>query len=373
MLRLIVSVPVLLLLAVACSGGLTAGPTPVPTDLLLNPTPVASPTPTPSPTPGPVPALTIAGVFPPRDLARYGLDPSHVRTLIATGDVIPARYTDFIIRQEGDNFLYTVEKTADIVADADVTVVNLEAPLVDYCPVHTEGFTFCGRPGFTDALVEAGVDVVTLENNHIGNWGYDGIVETAGHLEAAGMLWADRQTPAIVDVRGLKFGFIAFNGVIEVIDRAAMVEQIEALRPQVDVLAVSYHWGAEYVSLPAVAPGVADDDPVTIAHLAIDAGADLVIGNHPHWVQAAEVYNGGYITYAHGNYIFDQMWSYETRVGVIGKYTFYDDQLIGVEYVPTLIENYAQPVPMVGEERQAVLDGMRDASQQLADLLGSGQ
>ena len=372
MLRLTVSLPVLVLLALACSGGGTDEPTSAPTDVLLNPTPVALPTSTPTPTPGPVPALAIADVFPPRDLGQYGLDPSRLRTMIATGDVIPARYTDFIIREQGDNFLYTVEKTADIVADADVTVVNLEAPLISHCPVHTEGFTFCGRPGFTDALVEAGVDVVTIENNHIGNWGYDGIVETVDHLEAAGMTWTDRQTPAIVDVRGLKFGFIAFNGVIEVIDRAAMVEQIEALRPEVDVLAVAYHWGAEYVSLPAAAPGVAEDDPVAIAHLAIDAGADLVIGNHPHWVQAVEVYEGGYIAYAHGNYIFDQMWSYETRVGVIGKYTFYDDQLIAVEYVPTLIENWAQPAPMLGEERQAVLDGMRDASQQLAETIAGG-
>ncbi len=375
MLRLTVPLAALVFFALGCSGGgspaddPTPAPIPAPTGVLLNPTAVVSPTPSPSPTPGPVPALTTADVFPPRDLAQYGLDPSRLRTVIATGDVIPARYTDFIIREEGDNFLYTVEKTADIVSDADVTVVNLEAPLISHCPLHTEGFTFCGRPGFTDALLEAGVDVVTLESNHIGNWGFDGIVETADHLEAAGMLWVDRLTPAIVDVRGVKFGFLAFNGVIELIDRGLMVEQIEALRPQVDVLAVSYHWGAEYVSLPAVAPGVADDDSVTIGHLAIDSGADLVIGNHPHWVQAVEVYKGGYITYAHGNYIFDQMWSYETRVGVIGKYTFYDDELIGVEYVPTLIENWAQPVPMEGEERQAVLDGMRDASERLADLL----
>ena len=253
-----------------------------------------------------------------------------------------------------------------------MTVVNLEAPLIGIAPCTREGFVFCGRPGFTDALVAAGVDVVTIENNHIGNWGLDGVVETVEHLEAAGMVWVDRQTPAIVDVRGLKFGFLAFNGVIEVFDRAAMVDRIEALRPQVDVLAVSYHWGEEDVSLPTVAPGIAADDPVAIAHLAIDAGADLVIGNHPHWVQAIEVYEGKYIAYAHGNYIFDQMWSYETRVGVIGKYTFYDDQLIGVEYIPTLIENAAQPVPMVGEERQAVLDGMLDATQQLADLLAGG-
>ncbi len=338
-------------------------------------------TPSPSPTPVSIPPLTIGDVFPPRDLSGYGLDPARIRTLIATGDVIPARYTDFTIRNHGDDFLYTVSATADIVSAADVTVVNLEAPLVDYCPVHVEGFTFCGRPGFIAALQAAGVDVATLENNHIGNYGRPGIDETIQHLEAGAIKWADRANAAIVDVRGLKFGFLAFNGVIEVFDRKAMVAQIRALRPAVDVLAVSFHWGAEYAALPGVAPGVADDNPVDIAHLAVDSGADLIIGNHPHWVQAVEVYKGkparsgspepaeGYIAYAHGNYIFDQMWSYETRVGVIGKYTFYDDQLVAVEYTPTLIQDYARPVPMEGAERQAVLDGMKAASEQLAASL----
>jgi hypothetical protein len=365
-----------MLIAVACGGDDDEEVTPQPTNPLVNPPPGETVGPlstpagqTPSPTPNLPSPLTLEDIFPPRDLSQYDLDPARVRTLIATGDVIPARYTDFIIRQEGDNFLYTVEKTADIVSDADITVINLEAPLIGYCEVHTEGFTFCGRPGFTAALNEAGVDVVTMENNHIGNYGYPGIEETRGHIEEAGMQWADRSTPAIVEVDGMTFGFLAFNGVIEVIDRDAMVAAIEALRPEVDVLAVSYHWGAEYVSLPTVAPGVADDDPVAIGHLAVDAGADLVIGNHPHWVQGVELYNGSYIAYAHGNYIFDQMWSYETRVGVIGKYTFYDDELIGVEYVPTLIENYAQPQPMTGQERQDTLDGMREASYELAELL----
>jgi len=168
------------------------------------------------------------------------------------------------------------------------------------------------------------------------------------------------------DVRGLKFGFLAFNGVEDTIDREAMTAQIQALRPQVDVLAVALHWGAEYISLPQAAPGVAEDDPVEIAHLAVDAGAGLIIGNHPHWVQAVELYKGKLIAYAHGNFIFDQMWSYETRVGVIGRYTFYDDVLMGVEFIPTLIENYAQPVPMEGAEAQAVLDGMKAASEELA-------
>ncbi|HEV8573156.1 MAG TPA: CapA family protein, partial [Dehalococcoidia bacterium] len=254
----------------------------------------------------------------------------------------------------------------DITAAGDLTVINLEAPLVEGCPYHDEGLIFCGRPGIVAAFQAAGVDVVTLENNHIGNYGEDGVIETVQHLEAAGLRSADRDTAAIVDVRGLKFGFLAYNGVEHALPREEMIAQIKALRPKVDVLAVAVHWGAEYVSIPQAVPPVADDNPVEIAHLAIDAGADILIGNHPHWVQAVEVYKGKFIAYAHGNFIFDQMWSYETRVGVIGKYTFYDDTLIGVEYIPTLIEDYAQPVLLEGAERQAVLDGMKASSEELA-------
>jgi len=339
-------------------------------------TPTVIPTPTPSPTPtflepDQLPALTLANVFSPRDLSALRLDPSRLRTLIATGDVIPARHTDVVIRSRGDDFLYPVAATKEITAAADLTVINLEAPLIEGCPYHDSGFTLCGRPGFTAALQAAGVDLATLENNHIGNYGLEGIYETEDVLAAAGIDHADRITPAIKDVRGLKFGFLAFNGVGETFNRAKVTAQIKALRPQVDVLAVAFHWGAEYVSLPQTAAGVADDDPVEIAHLAVDAGADLIVGNHPHWVQAVELYRGKFIAYAHGNFIFDQMWSYETRVGVIGRYTFYDDVLVKVEFIPVLSEDYAQPVPMRGAEAQAVLDGMRAASEQQAQAVAA--
>jgi len=325
-----------------------------------------SPSAEPTPSPTPLPALTLAGIFPPRDLSALRLDPSRLRTLIATGDVIPARHVDVTIRNQGDDFLYPIAATKEITSAADLTVINLEAPLIDNCPYHDSGLVFCGRPGFVKAMQAAGVDVVTLENNHIANHGQEAVQETIQHLEAGGLHWADRDTPAIMDVRGLKFGFLAYNGVEQPLDRDLMVTQIKALRPKVDVLAVSVHWGQEYVRIPSAVPPVANDNPVEIAHLAVDAGADLLIGNHPHWIQAVEIYKGKFIAYAHGNFIFDQMWSYETRVGVLGKYTFYDDKLVGVEFIPTIIENYAQPRLLEGEERQSALDEMKWASEQLA-------
>jgi poly-gamma-glutamate synthesis protein (capsule biosynthesis protein) len=361
-----------LLLIAACGGSIDDTSSRL--QPLVNPTDSPPPTPTPAPSYGaPVPPLTTNDIFPPRDLSQYNLDPSHIRTIIATGDVIPARHTDYIVRGLNNDFEYTVDATKDILSDADITVINLEAPLIDGCPEEAgETFTFCGQPGFTGALQTAGVDLATLENNHIGNYGSDGITETEQHLDDAGIKWADSYTPSIIDVRGVKFGFLAFNGVGGAVDQVAMKQQIEALRLQVDVLSVAFHWGLEYVSVPQPAPGIADDDPVELAHAAIDDGADLIIGNHPHWIQGVEMYKGKFITYAHGNFIFDQEWSYETTVGVIGKYMFYDDTLIGVDFTPVLIQNYAQPVPMTGDQRQQTLDIMKQDTDEVAAKVASG-
>ena len=359
----------------ACAGGSGA---PLPTLTPTSAPAIAFRTPTPTPTPLPftppeaVPPLTLDDIFG-SSAAREALklDPAKLRTLIATGDVIPARRVDKQIRLRGNDFAYPLSGTADILRQADLTAINLEAPLIEGCPPHEEGFTFCGQPGFAAALADAGVDVATLENNHIGNYGQEGIDATEALLTVEGVAWVDAYTPTVREVRGLRFAFVAFNGVGGSFDRELVGRQIAAVRGQADVVVAAFHWGAEYVAIPQAAPGIAADDPVEIAHLAVDAGADLIIGNHPHWVQAVEVYKGKLIAYAHGNFILDQMWSRETTIGVIGRYTFYDTKLVDVEFLPVIIEDDARPRPLEGEEAQAVLDGMRQASVSLRDLLAS--
>ena len=98
------------------------------------------------------PPLTLDDVFPPRDLSALGLDESRLRVLVATGDVIPARSVDMRIRGRGNDFFYPLAKTADLLHSGDLTVVNLEAPLIRNCPPHDEGMQFCGQPGFAAAL-----------------------------------------------------------------------------------------------------------------------------------------------------------------------------------------------------------------------------
>ena len=128
------------------------------------------------------------------------------------------------------------------------------------------------------------------------------------------------------------------------------------------MVVVQFHWGKEYVRLPQRAPGVAPDDPRDLGRAAPAAGADLIIGNHPHWVQGGGVVagpgapgtnppdSGRLITYAHGNFVFDQMFSAETREGVVGRYTFHGARLVAIEYRPVRIEALL-PAPFPGRGR----------------------
>ncbi len=92
-----------------------------------------------------------------------------------------------------------------------------------------------------------------------------------------------------------------------------------------------------------------------LAHFAIDNGADLIIGNHPHWIQPQETYKDKLITYAHGNYVFDQMWSEETKEGVIGKYTFTGDNLTSTEFIATYITDYGRSQLADAERAKSIL------------------
>lgn len=307
------------------------------------------------------------------------LPSDHITTLIVTGDIIPARSVN-VGALSRNNFLWTIEKTADFLKNADITFINLETPLLQKCAPTVEGMIFCGDARHIQALVASGVDVVSLANNHAGNYGEEGVAETIKLLTDKGIAVTGNNRPTacptsftcgynpIVQktIRGIRFAFLGFNditkpqpGVLNVDSDINMQELIYPAREWADVVVVTFHWGTEYQSQP-------DARQIELAHRAIDYGADLVIGNHPHWIQPIEVYKGKLITYAHGNFIFDQMWSQKTREGVVGKYTFYDNQLIDVQYFPVQIDDYGQPHFTDGEQKARILKDMYDQSLILA-------
>jgi poly-gamma-glutamate capsule biosynthesis protein CapA/YwtB (metallophosphatase superfamily) len=311
------------------------------------------------------PALSLQELFHPTYVVPN--DPSKMRTLLVTGDVIPSRGVNFYATQRHD-FLWPFRPTASYVKDADITFIDLEAPLFTGCPVSAaSSFTFCGDPRFMSGLKLMGADVASLANNHATNYGSEGIRLTDQLLQKNGILSAGLGPVAVIDVRGIKFGFIAFNGVGRAIDKVALKASIQRARQLADIVVVQFHWGKEYERQPLADPNVpTPDDPVTIGHLSIDWGADIVIGNHPHWYQGIEIYHAKLITYSHGNFVFDQMWSEETREGIVGTYTFYGTHLVSASWKAVRIYDYAQPVFMSAKDQATVLQTMEAASDQLA-------
>lgn len=285
------------------------------------------------------------------------------RTMLVTGDVIPARVVN-IQATKFQNFVWPYAKTADIVKDADITFIDLETPLIKKCPLINDGFKFCGSDKHIEGLLYAGVDIATLANNHIGNFGEEGVAETAKLLQENGIHTTGLHQPVYIDIRGMKFAFLGYNDIgytpesISDAEEEKIKKEIAQAKEHADIVIVQYHWGEEYRSQP-------DQRQKYLGRFTIVAGADLVIGNHPHWIQPVEMYKDKLITYAHGNFVFDQEWSLKTKQGVLGKYTFYDSQLVDVEYFPIQIENYGQPYVLTGDKKQLILDEMKNESELL--------
>jgi poly-gamma-glutamate synthesis protein (capsule biosynthesis protein) len=283
-----------------------------------------------------------------------------VISIIATGDVIPARSVNYQISQRKD-FTWPYLKTAEILKQADITFINLETPLIKNCPITQEGMNFCGDSRNIEGLVYAGVDVANLANNHAANKGKAGVDETIAGLEKAGIKSVGaKNNPAIVEVRGIKFAFLGYNDIektplVTSADEKLMEKEIADAKKKADVVVVQFHWGTEYKT-------EVEDRQKELGHLAVDLGADLVIGNHPHWIKPVEKYKGKFITYAHGNFVFDQEWSQKTKEGVVGRYVFIGKNLVDVEFLPVEIKDYGQPYFLEGEKKQKILDEMYESS-----------
>lgn len=224
--------------------------------------------------------------------------------------------------------------------------------------------SFCGDPKAVEGLKFAGIDIATLGNNHIGNYGVEGVKETEKILHDAGIETVGTNI-LYKDAKGIRFAFLAYNDIgaseagVSWAEDAKIIADIKGAKNNADIVIVSYHWGVEYTDVPS-------QRQINLAHITIDAGADLILGNHPHWIQPVELYKGKFIAYAHGNFVFDQAWSPETKLGVVGEYTFYDKKLVDVEYLPIRIMDYGQPYMLPQEEAKSLLNRMKENSERLS-------
>lgn len=226
------------------------------------------------------------------------------------GDVMLDRdVRESVIRNASGNFSFLFEK-AGFLKEADITFGNLEGPISDMGEDSGNAYSFRMHPAVINSLKEAGFDVLSIANNHIGDYGKTAFEDTISRLENESIAPIGKNLK-IIERDGVKTGFLAFSETGP--DWIRIPENFEAITKdaagQVDILIVSLHFGEEYQNKP-------NERQIKLARLAIDSGAKIVIGHHPHVIQDTENYKDGLVAYSLGNFIFDQIFSEETMKGL---------------------------------------------------------
>lgn len=315
-----------------------------------SPSPTLSPSPTPEPSPTPSPTVSITMSF--AGDCTLGVDDSFGYT---------GTFAEVYDQQGPDYFLKNVK---DIFAADDFTMVNLEGPLTTGGQRADKTWAFHGDPSYVSILTSGSVEAVNLANNHVMDYGDEGYADTVSALEGANILYVGDGETQIVEVQGVKVGLTGIYAVYE--DEAHAVhlrENIQTLRDQgAQLIIVTFHWGFEQDYSP-------EADQVELAHLAVDLGADLVVGHHSHVLQPIERYQGKYIVYSLGNFCFggnsdpsdyDTMIFQQTFTLVDGQVQMDDNVLaIPCSLSSSASRNDFCPTPATGSEKNRIWEWLK--------------
>lgn len=281
--------------------------------------------------------------------------------LVFGGDIMLSRTVNQKMSKY-QNYKWPLQKIATLFSEADLAIANLESPflLASNYEVLTGSFSFKANPKSVQTLSLAGLDVLSLANNHILNQGLKGLQDTYQVLNEANISYVGTKDSHLVikETKGVKFAFLAYSyddssPLIKDLNIEQLKLDIKEAHNQADVVIILMHAGTEYSRQP-------NWQQIAFAHTAVISGADLVVGHHPHWPQSIEKYEGKTIIYSLGNLVFDQMWSKETSEGLVVKAYFKDNKLDSLEYIPIQIKDYGQAVIMPnGVDRDELLKNVQ--------------
>lgn len=252
------------------------------------------------------------------------IQPKSYVQLLFVGDLMFDRGIRYYARENGGNeFIF--DKISAVLFKNDLVVANLEGPITDNksvsagtAPGSAENYFFTFDPSVAETLFDENIRLVNLGNNHILNFGYEGLGQTQKYLDEArvGYFGSPNYPKSIsTEISGIKITFISYNEFSDIrgLEGQATTDQIQKAKGFSDIIILFCHWGVEYAKNPTEAQK-------ELAHQFIDAGADLIIGSHPHVIQdpggAPEEYNGKRIYYSLGNFIFDQYFNEDVRNGL---------------------------------------------------------
>lgn len=281
-------------------------------------------------------------------------------TLAFVGDMMLDRgVRKSVLRNFANDYSALFSKSkelSNILQKSDITFGNLEGPVSDQGVDRKNLYSFRMDPGVTPALKGAGFKIVSVANNHVGDWGRLAYADTLDRLKENEILYtgggrtpAEAEAPTIIEKYGMKIGFLAFSDVgpdwmsvsetnpgLLLARNPRFNEIVKNAAAQVDHLVVSFHFGDEYKT-------VHNARQEELAHRAVDNGAKLVIGHHPHVVQDTEVYKNSFIAYSLGNFVFDQGFSENTMQGGLLNVKLHKDGNLTVRKDTVKLNKVFQP------------------------------
>ncbi len=240
-------------------------------------------------------------------------DGSVLVTITAVGDVTIGRNVQHSgtsifekeLKKQGGDINFIFRNVKNIFAEDHLTIANFEGVLADEYSIPSKkrenSYLFLAPTSYVEALTNNSVEAVTMENNHAGDFGEDGIQSTINTMENAGIVWSNKGNMGVYEVQGLKIGMLAYQTLNQPFTSNELKDIVDAdvkkAKQTCDLVVVSFHWGNELDYAPK-------DNQVMLGRAAIDSGADLVLGHHSHRINPIECYNGKYIVYSLANCSF---------------------------------------------------------------------
>lgn len=279
---------------------------------------------------------------------------------------MPAKY------DEVGDFNYFFENVKSVFEEDDLTIVNFEGTLTDSTIREDKQFAFKADKSYAEILTDGFVEAANLANNHSKDYGEQSYNDTMDALDEAGITNFGYDRVAIKKVKGIKVGLVGTYVLADGLGvKDSMEKNIQDLKDEgAQVIIASFHWGEEKAEYP-------NDVQVKLAHAAIDAGADLVLGHHPHVLQGIEQYKGKNIVYSLGNFCFGGNMYPSDMDTMIFQQTFtlkggklQEDNVTNI--IPCSISsvedyNNYQPTPAAGEKETEILNKITQRSQGLSN------
>lgn len=275
------------------------------------------------------------------------------------------------VYRNSNSITYPFDLTKNVFGADDITMINFEGTLTQSTEHKDKTFYFRGEPSYVNILTNSSVEAVTVENNHSLDYFDRGYNETLSHLRDANVRYTCYSSPCIINVDGYQVVMLSLSMVSSYYKpefKSTIEKYINQYRGDKTVIIVNLHWGTEGASTP-------EAWQVETAHSIIDAGADMIIGHHPHVLQGIELYKGHYIAYSLGNFSFGGNMSALSPETIIFRASFTqdtsDNMTSRVSVVPCYTTssgnrvNNFRPTPLFGIQGESVINKLLSLSAQL--------